>query len=94
MVPSRRVDVALERLYTRLGLNTFEHPIGNIEVSKRRPMTPEEESLFSIDKLNVDQLVIPVVKNVDYAARVQTVHADFEHASPVVGSHRMMEANK
>lgn len=57
-------------------------------------MTPEEESLFSIDKLNVDQLVIPVVKNVDYAARVQTVHADFEHASPVVGSHRMMEANK
>jgi hypothetical protein len=57
-------------------------------------MRLEEESLFSIDRLQVAQTVIPVVKNVDYAASVQTVHADFEHASPVVGSDGMMEANK
>ncbi len=39
-------------------------------------MTPEEEALFGIDKLNVARSEIPAVTHVDYSARVQTVHAE------------------
>ena len=41
-----------------------------------RRMTPEEEQLFGIDKLNVVRSTIPAVTHVDYSARVQTVHRD------------------
>jgi carbamoyltransferase len=41
----------------------------------RRPMTPEEQALFGIDKLNVPRSTIPAVTHVDYSARIQTVHA-------------------
>src|SRR5262249_46716264 len=41
-----------------------------------RRMTPEEQALFGIDKLNVVRSVIPAVTHVDYSARVQTVHRD------------------
>jgi len=41
-----------------------------------RQMTPEEESLFGIDKLNVARSTIPAVTHVDYSARVQTVHRE------------------
>jgi len=44
--------------------------------SRRRPMSPEEEALFGIDKLNVPRSDIPAVTHVDYSARIQTVHAD------------------
>jgi carbamoyltransferase len=40
----------------------------------RTPMTPEEQQLFGIEKLNVPRSTIPAV--VDYSARVQTVHRD------------------
>ncbi|HXI14347.1 MAG TPA: carbamoyltransferase [Thermoanaerobaculia bacterium] len=40
------------------------------------PMTPEEESLFGIDKLNVRRSTIPAVTHIDYSARVQTVHRE------------------
>jgi len=36
-------------------------------------MTPAEESLFGIDRLNVPRSTIPAVTHVDYSARVQTV---------------------
>ena len=42
----------------------------------RRNMTPEEEALFGIDKLNVCRSEIPAVTHVDYSARIQTVHAE------------------
>jgi carbamoyltransferase len=42
----------------------------------RRSMTPEEEVLFGIDKLNVARSTIPAVTHVDYSARVQTVHRE------------------
>lgn len=42
----------------------------------RLPMTPEQERLFGIDKLNVPRSAIPAVTHVDYSARVQTVHED------------------
>jgi carbamoyltransferase len=42
----------------------------------RRPVTPEQERLFGIEKLNVVRSTIPAVTHVDYSARIQTVHAD------------------
>jgi carbamoyltransferase len=44
--------------------------------SRRRTMTPEEQKLFGIEKLNVPRSEIPAVTHVDYSARVQTVHAE------------------
>src|SRR5262249_7206510 len=41
-----------------------------------RHMSPEEQALFGIDKLNVVRSSIPAVTHVDYSARVQTVHRD------------------
>jgi carbamoyltransferase len=43
---------------------------------KRIKVTPEEESLFGIDKLNVKRSDIPAVTHVDYSARIQTVHKE------------------
>jgi carbamoyltransferase len=37
-------------------------------------MTPAEQALFGIDKLNVARSTIPAVTHVDYSARIQTVH--------------------
>ena len=37
-------------------------------------MTPEQENLFGIDKLNIKRSKIPSVTHIDYSARVQTVH--------------------
>jgi carbamoyltransferase len=47
------------------------------EVAERRcrAMTPEQQTLFGIDKLNVPRSEIPAVTHVDYSARIQTVHA-------------------
>jgi carbamoyltransferase len=39
-------------------------------------MTPEQQKLFGIEKLNVLRSEIPAVTHVDYSARVQTVHAE------------------
>ena len=39
----------------------------------RREMTPEEEQLFGIEKLNVRRSVLPAITHVDYSARIQTV---------------------
>jgi carbamoyltransferase len=39
-------------------------------------MTPEQQALFGIDKLNVPRSEIPAVTHVDYSARIQTVHSD------------------
>jgi len=40
---------------------------------KRIPMTPEQEALFGIDKLNVPRSEVPAVTHVDYSARIQTI---------------------
>jgi carbamoyltransferase len=39
-------------------------------------MTPHEEGLFGIDKLNVPKSVVPAITHVDYSARLQTVHQE------------------
>jgi carbamoyltransferase len=50
--------------------------VADVQKARRRAMTPAEQALFGIDKLNVPRSDIPAVTHVDYSARVQTVHAD------------------
>jgi carbamoyltransferase len=50
--------------------------VADVLEDRRRKMTPEEEQLFGIDKLNVPRSDIPAVTHVDYSARVQTVHKE------------------
>jgi Predicted carbamoyl transferase, NodU family len=49
--------------------------VADVREDRRRAMTPEEQALFGIDKLNVARSEIPAVTHVDYSARIQTVHA-------------------
>ena len=50
--------------------------VADVTESHRRQMTPEEDALFGIDKLNIVRSDIPAVTHVDYSARVQTVHKE------------------
>jgi len=50
--------------------------VADVQKDKRRPMSPDEMSLFGIDKLNVPRSSVPAITHVDYSARIQTVHAD------------------
>src|SRR5262249_45695681 len=47
--------------------------VADVEESRRKPMTREQQKLFGIEKLNVPRSDIPAVTHVDYSARVQTV---------------------
>jgi carbamoyltransferase len=50
--------------------------IADVLERHRRAMTPEEQLLFGIEKLNVPRSTIPAVTHVDYSARIQTVHQE------------------
>ena len=50
--------------------------VADIKKERRRLMTPEEEKLWGIDKLNIVRSEIPAVTHVDYSARLQTVHKE------------------
>lgn len=50
--------------------------VADVAESRRRPMTPEQQTLFGIDRLNVPRSEIPAVTHVDYSARIQTVHRE------------------
>jgi carbamoyltransferase len=50
--------------------------VADVKKDRQKPMTPEQEKLFGIEKLNVPRSEIPAVTHVDYSARVQTVHAE------------------
>ena len=50
--------------------------VAPVRADKRIAMTPEQEKLFGIEKLNVPRSAIPAVTHVDYSARIQTVHED------------------
>jgi carbamoyltransferase len=50
--------------------------VADVVEHRRKAMTPEQEALFGIEKLNVPRSDIPAVTHVDYSARVQTVHRD------------------
>jgi carbamoyltransferase len=50
--------------------------VADVARDRRRQMSPEEEQLFGIDKLNVPRSEIPAVTHIDYSARIQTVHQE------------------
>jgi len=50
--------------------------VADIVQSRRKAMTPEQQELFGIEKLNVPRSDIPAVTHVDYSARIQTVHQE------------------
>jgi carbamoyltransferase len=50
--------------------------VADVAKQHRREMTPDEQALFGIQKLNVPRSSIPAVTHVDYSARIQTVHQD------------------
>jgi carbamoyltransferase len=50
--------------------------VADLRDEHRIAMTPEQQRLFGIDKLNVPRSKIPAVTHVDYSARIQTVHQD------------------
>ncbi len=50
--------------------------VADVKRNRRQVMTPEQEQLFGIDRLNVARSDIPAVTHVDYSARIQTVHAE------------------
>jgi carbamoyltransferase len=50
--------------------------IASVSEQQRRAMTPQEQLLFGIEKLNIPRSTIPAVTHVDYSARIQTVHQE------------------
>ena len=50
--------------------------VADVKPEHRLTMTPEQDALFGIDKLNVPRSTIPAVTHVDHSARIQTVTAD------------------
>ena len=50
--------------------------VAPVREDQRKSMSEEQQSLFGIDKLNVERSTIPAVTHVDYSARVQTVHPE------------------
>ncbi len=51
--------------------------VADVKKELRREMTEEEKNLWGIDKLNVVRSTIPAVTHVDYSARIQTVHQEY-----------------
>ena len=47
--------------------------VAPVREERRLKMSPEQEQMFGIDKLNVPRSDIPAVTHVDYSARIQTV---------------------
>ena len=50
--------------------------VADIKKDLQLLMTPEQEKLFGIEKLNIKRSKIPAVTHVDYSARIQTVHEE------------------
>ena len=50
--------------------------VADVVERRRKLMTPEQQQLFGIEKLNIPRSEIPAVTHVDYSARIQTVHRE------------------
>jgi carbamoyltransferase len=58
------------------GVSPYMLMVAPIKKEKRLSMSPEEESFFGIEKLNVPRSEVPAITHVDYTARIQTVHQE------------------
>jgi carbamoyltransferase len=47
--------------------------VAPVAKDKRLHMTPEQEQLWGIDKLNIPRSTVPAITHVDYSARIQTI---------------------
>jgi carbamoyltransferase len=47
--------------------------VAEVKRARQRPLTPEQRTLWGIEKLNVPKSDIPAVTHIDYSARIQTV---------------------
>ena len=50
--------------------------VGPVKDELRIQLTPEQQSMFGVDKLNLKRSELPAITHVDYSARVQTVHEE------------------
>jgi len=50
--------------------------VAPVTQQRRISMTPEQQQLFGIEKLNVPRSDVPAITHVDYSARIQTVHRE------------------
>jgi carbamoyltransferase len=50
--------------------------VADVATGRRRAITPEEDALWGIEKLNVPRSEIPAVTHVDYSARIQTIRRE------------------
>ncbi len=58
------------------GLSPYMLLVAPVKEEIRREVSPDQDSLFGLEKLNVVRSSIPAVTHVDYSARVQTVSED------------------
>jgi carbamoyltransferase len=50
--------------------------VAPVREEHRIPMTPEQQKLFGVEKLNIPRSRIPAITHIDYSARIQTVHKE------------------
>jgi carbamoyltransferase len=50
--------------------------VAPIRAERRFTLTPEQEALWGIDRVNTPRSEIPAVTHIDYSARIQTVHSE------------------
>jgi len=48
--------------------------VADVVERHRKPITPEQQRLFGIERLSVPRSDVPAITHVDYSARIQTVH--------------------
>ena len=48
--------------------------VTDVKKDKQKEMSPGQEKLFGVEKLNIARSEIPAVTHVDYSARIQTVN--------------------
>jgi len=79
----------VEEYFDYSGISPYMMMVAPVKASRRQTLTPEQDALFGIEKLNVPRSDIPAVTHVDYSARIQTVHRE---TNPRF--HRLLEAFK
>ena len=55
------------------GASPYMLLVAEVKRERQRALTPEQRTLWGIEKLNVPKSDIPAVTHIDYSARIQTV---------------------